>query len=126
MRVSDDTEARIVRCASPEVVSSCVEVPSSVAEVPSSVVKMVSRVGETVGRPKNGNVMCERCICVVASMVVRERADICIRLSLKGKYGSIIEENQQMPVFADSGSSYGKTCHCVQSYGFYCIFYHFL
>ena len=85
------------------------EVPSSVAEVPSSVVKMVSRVGETVGRSKNGDVMCEGCICVVASMVVRERADICIRLSLKGKHGSINEENQQMPVFADSGSSYGKT-----------------
>lgn len=70
------------------------EVPSSIAEVPSSVVKMVSRVGETVGRPKNGNVMCEGCICVVASMVVREWSDICIRLSLKGKHGSIIEENQ--------------------------------
>ena len=35
------------------------EVPSSVAEVPSSVVKMVSRVGETVGRSKNGDIMCE-------------------------------------------------------------------
>lgn len=42
-------------------------------------------------------------------MVVRERADICIRLLLKEKHGSIIEENQQIPVFADSGSSYGKT-----------------
>lgn len=109
MRVSDDTEARIVRCASPEVVSSCVEVPSSIAEVPSSVVKMVSRVEETVDRSKNRDVMCEGGICVVASTVVRERADICIRLSLKGKHGSINEENQQMPVFADSGSSYGKT-----------------
>ena len=96
--VSSDTCFRFVRRVSPKVVSSSVEVPSSIAEVPSSVVKMVSRVGETVGRPKNGNVMCERCICVVASMVVRERADICIRLSLKGKHGSIIEENQQMPV----------------------------
>lgn len=101
------------------------EVPSSIAEVPSSVVKMVSRVGETAGRSKNGDVMCERRICVVASTVVRERADICIRLSLKEKHGSIIEENQQMPVFADSGSSYGKTRHCVQSYGFYCIFLSF-
>ena len=51
MYVSSDTKARIGRCASPEVVSSCVEVPSSIAEVPSSVVKMVSRVGETAGRP---------------------------------------------------------------------------
>ena len=74
------------------------EVPSSIAEVPSSVVKMVSRVGETDGRSKNGDVMCERRICVVASTVVRERADICIRLSLKEKHGSIIEVNQQMPV----------------------------
>ena len=74
------------------------EVPSSIAEVPSSVVKMVSRVGETAGRSKNGDVMCERRICVVASTVVRECADICIRLSLKGKHGSINEENQQMPV----------------------------
>ena len=85
------------------------EVPSSFVKVPSSVVKMVSRVGEMVDRPKNRDVMCERRICVVASMVVRERADICIRLSLKGKHGSKNEENQQMPVFADSGSSYGKT-----------------
>lgn len=85
------------------------EVPSSIAEVLSSVVKMVSRVGETAGRSKNGNVMCERRNCVVTSMVVRERADICIRLLLKEKHGSIIEENQQMPDFADSGSSYGKT-----------------
>lgn len=35
------------------------EVPSSIAGVPSSVVKMVSRVGETAGRPKNGDIMCE-------------------------------------------------------------------
>ena len=107
--VSYGVRFRFVRYVSPKVVSSCVEVPSSIAEVPSSVVKMVSRVGETDGRSKNGDVMCERRICVVASMVVRERADICIRLSLKEKHGSIIEENQQMPVFADSGSSYGKT-----------------
>lgn len=106
---SSDTCFRFVRYVSPKVVSSRVEVPSSFAEVPSSVVKMVSRVGETAGRSKNGDVMCEGCICVVASMVVRERADICIRLSLKEKHGSINEENQQMPVFADSGSSYGKT-----------------
>ena len=85
------------------------EVPSSIVEVPSSVVKMVSRVGETAGRSKNGDVMCERRICDVASTVVREWSDICIRLSLKEKHGSIIEENQQMLVFADSGSSYGKT-----------------
>lgn len=107
--VSSDTCFRFVRRVSPKVVSSCVEVPSSIAEVPSSVVKMVSRVGETVDRPKDRDVMCEGCICVVASTVVREWSDICIRLSLKGKHGSIIEENQQMPVFADSGSSYGKT-----------------
>lgn len=107
--VSSDTCFRFIRCASPKVVSSCVEVPSSIVDVPSSVVKMVSRVGETAGRSKNGDVMCERRICVVASMVVRERADICIRLSLKEKHVSITEENQQMPVFADSGSSYGKT-----------------
>ena len=74
------------------------EIPSSFAEVPSSVVKMVRRVGETVDRSKNRDVMCEGCICVVASTVVREWSDICIRLSLKGKHGSIIEENQQMPV----------------------------
>lgn len=85
------------------------EVPSSVAEVPSSVVKMVSRVGETAGRTKNGDIICERRNRVVASTVERERADICIRLLLKEKHGSINEENQQMPVFADSGSSYGKT-----------------
>ena len=42
MRVSDDTEARIVRCASPEVVSSCVEVPSSFAGMPSSFAKVSS------------------------------------------------------------------------------------
>lgn len=98
MLVSSDTEVRIVRHVSPEVVSSCVEVPSSIAEVPSSVVKMVSRVGETAGRSKNGDVMCERGICVAASTVVRERADICIRLSLKEKHVSIIEENQQILV----------------------------
>ena len=74
--VSSDTCFRFVRRVSPKVVSSCVEVPSSV-------VKMVSRVGETDGRPKDRDVMCEGCICVVASTVVRERADICIRLSLK-------------------------------------------
>lgn len=74
------------------------EVPSSVAEVPSSIVKMVSRVGETAGRSKNGDVMCERRICDIASTVVRERADICIRLSLKEKHGSINEENQQILV----------------------------
>lgn len=98
MRVSSDTDARIVRHASPEVVSSCVEVPSSIAEVPSSVVKMVSRVGETDGRSKNGDIMCERRNCVVASTVERERADICIRLSPKEKHVSIIEENQQILV----------------------------
>ncbi|HAG33266.1 MAG TPA: hypothetical protein DCL18_07515 [Prevotella sp.] len=70
---------------------------------------MVSRVGETDGRSKNGDIMCERRNRVVASTVVRERADICIRLSLKGKHGSIIEENQNLLVFTDSGSSYGKT-----------------
>ena len=42
MRVSDDTKARIVRCASPEVVSSCVEVPSSFAGTPSSFAKVPS------------------------------------------------------------------------------------
>ena len=42
MRVSDDTKARIVRCASPEVVSSCVEVPSSFAGMPSSFAKVPS------------------------------------------------------------------------------------
>ena len=42
MLVSDDTEARIVRCASPEVVSSCVEVPSSFAGTPSSFAKVPS------------------------------------------------------------------------------------
>ena len=42
MRVSDDTEARIVRCASPEVVSSCVDVPSSFAGTPSSFAKVPS------------------------------------------------------------------------------------
>ena len=107
--VSSDTCFRFVRYVSPKVVSSCVEVPSSIAEVPSSVVKMVSRVGETDGSPKNGDVMCEGGICVVASTVVREWADISFRLSLKEKHGSINEENQQMPFFADSGSSYGKT-----------------
>lgn len=74
------------------------EVPSSIAEAPSSVVKMVSRVGETAGRPKSGDIMCERRIYDIASTVVRERADICTRLSLKEKHGSINEENQQMPV----------------------------
>ena len=107
--VSSDTCFRFVRRASPKVVSSCVEVPSSIAEVPSSVVKMVSRVGEAAGRSKNGDVMCERRICVVASTVVREWSDICIRMLLREKHGSINEGNQQMPVFADSGSSYGKT-----------------
>ena len=42
MYVSDDTEARIVRYASPEVVSSCVEVPSSFAGTPSSFAKVSS------------------------------------------------------------------------------------
>ena len=42
MYVSDGTEARIVRCALPEVVSSCVEVPSSFAKVPSSFAKVPS------------------------------------------------------------------------------------
>ena len=49
MRVSSDTDARIVRHASPEVVSSCVEVlsgfagtPSSFAKTPSSFAKVPS------------------------------------------------------------------------------------
>ena len=96
--VSYGARFRFVRYVSPKVVSSCVEIPSSFVKVPSSVVKMVSRVGETVDRSKNRDVMCEGGICVVASTVVREWSDICIRLSLKGKHGSIIEENQQMPV----------------------------
>ena len=57
MYVSDGTEARIVRCASPEVVSSCVEVrssfagtPSSFAKVPSSFAGMCSRRGGVLPR----------------------------------------------------------------------------
>ena len=42
MYVSDGTDARIVRCALPEVVSSCVEVPSSFAGTPSSFAKVLS------------------------------------------------------------------------------------
>jgi len=42
MYVSDGTEARIVRYASPEVVSSCVEVPSSFAGTPSNFAKVPS------------------------------------------------------------------------------------
>lgn len=42
MRVSSDTDARIVRHASPEVVSSCVEVPSSFVGTPSSFAKTPS------------------------------------------------------------------------------------
>ena len=50
MRVSSDTEARIVRHASPEVVSSCVEVLSGFAEVPSSFAGMCSRRGGVLPR----------------------------------------------------------------------------
>ena len=42
MLVSSDTDARIVRYASPEVVSSCVEVPSGFAGTPSSFAKVPS------------------------------------------------------------------------------------
>lgn len=42
MYVSSDTDARFVRHASPEVVSSCVEVPSSFAGTPSSFAKVSS------------------------------------------------------------------------------------
>ena len=50
MLVSSDTEARIVRYASPEVVSSCVEVPSSFAKVPSSFAGIYSRRGGVLPR----------------------------------------------------------------------------
>ena len=57
MYVSDGTEARIVRCASPEVVSSCVEVPSSFAGTPSSFAKVSSSFAKV---PSSFAGMCSR------------------------------------------------------------------
>ena len=78
MRVSDDTEARIVRNASPEVVSSCVEVPSSFAGMCSRRGGVLPRLAGTmaVGRSRGldvngmGSAVCGMCSAVRGMMLV--------------------------------------------------------